>query len=109
MQAPLRQLIANSCHGINSVELQLPAAAPLESVSVAGCRKLKRVYISATNLSSLAVDDCPQLHSLELLCPNLVTLSASKCAHQAMPVLTCPNLQQLNLFGNRQLQSEGEA
>ena len=109
MQVPLKQLIANSCHGITSVCIQLPSTAPLESVSLTGCRKLKQVFICANSLNSLAVDDCPQLNSLELLCPRLQTLSASKCAHQAMPQLACPALQQLNLFGCRQLQSEGDS
>ncbi|KAL0028586.1 hypothetical protein WJX79_003638 [Trebouxia sp. C0005] len=64
-KAMLKQLIGNCCHAITSVTIQLPSTAPLESVSLTGCRKLKQVYISAPRLTDLAVDDCPQLHSLE--------------------------------------------
>ena len=105
----LKQLIGNCCHAITSVTIQLPSTAPLESVSLTGCRKLKQVYICAPWLKDLAVDDCPQLHSLEVHCPNLTLLSASKCSqlNGFAPVLECPKLQQLNLFGCRQLLSEG--
>ncbi|DBA87622.1 TPA: hypothetical protein ACH3X1_004638 [Trebouxia sp. C0004] len=108
-KAMLKQLIGNCCHAITSVTIQLPSAAPLESVSLTGCRKLKQVYISAPWLNDLAVDDCPQLHSLEVQCPNLTALSASKCSqlNGFAPVLESPKLQQLNLFGCRQLLSEG--
>ncbi len=76
----LKQLIGNCCHAITSVTIQLPSIAPLESVSLTGCCKLKQVYISAPCLNDLAVDDCPQLHSLEVQCPNLTALSASNAA-----------------------------
>lgn len=110
LQAALKQLTGNCCHGITSVTIQLPQTAPLESVSLTGCRKLKQVHISAPWLTELAVDDCPQLNSLELFsCPSLTVLSASKCSHLGgvTPLLDCPKLQQLNLFGCRLLQSEG--
>ncbi len=110
LQAVLKQLIGNCCHGISSVAIQLPSTAPLESVSLTGCRKLRQVCISAPWLQDLAVDDCPHLNSLELQCPNLTVLSASECSSLTgfAPVLECPRLQQMNLFGCRQLQSEGE-
>lgn len=105
----MKQLTGNCCQGITSVTIQLPLAAPLESVSLTGCRKLKQVHISAPWLTDLAVDDCPQLNSLELQCPKLTALSASKCSNLGgfTPLLDCPKLQQLNLFGCRLLQSEG--
>lgn len=110
LQAVLRQLTANSCHGLASVTIQLPSSSPLESLSVTGCRKLKLVYIAAPQLRDLSVDSCPQLTSLELQCPNLTMLSASKCGSLTglAAQFECPALQQLNLFGCRQLQTEGK-
>lgn len=110
-QGVLQQLTASFCQGITSVTIQLPPAAPLQSVSLTGCRKLKQVLISAPQLADLSVDDCAQLHSLQLQCPSLTVLGASKCNSLTgfLPALDCPRLQQLNLFGCRQLESEGDA
>lgn len=108
VQAALRQLTANSCHGLSSVTIQLPSTSPLETLSMAGCRKLKSIYVSAPQLQELSVDSNPQLNSLELQCPGLTSLSASKCASlTGLAALECPALQHLNLFGCRQLQTEG--
>ena len=111
VQTMLQQLTANCCHGISSVTIQLPPEAPLHSLSLTGCRKLKQVVVSAPHLSNLAVDSCPQLHTLELQCPNLTSLTASHCNVLTgfAPALDCPHLQQLNLFACKQLQSEGDA
>lgn len=105
----LQQLTANCCPGLTSVTIQLPSAASLHSLSLTGCRKLKEAVISAPHLESLAVDSCPQLHTLELQCPSLTSLKASQCSVLTGfgPALDCPRLQQLNLFGCKRLQSEG--
>ena len=109
MQAVLKQLTANNCQGLSSVTIQLPDSSPLQSLSMTGCRKLKTVYVSAAQLQDLSLDSSPQLVALDLACPSLTALSASRCASlEGMATqFECPKLQQLNLFGCRQLRTEG--
>lgn len=52
VQTVLQQLTANGCHSISTVSIQLPPPAPLRTLSLTGCRKLKEVVVSAPQLES---------------------------------------------------------